>query len=228
MTFLPEATAVAQNLTSRYPDQLSSILAYPHPFTAGGLIIIWQDEAEPWLNLVAAVQMSVPPQFSRHCLRKSELSQLSQPNLFAPPLQISERVHLPYYLHHHGHVLFGNDVRQAIQPVAPQLALAGHLEGCLDYLRRYGILTLLMQDKYAELQGMLEHEMRYLMATALLLHGEWEVVFDTLPDQFHPYFPAEYETWAMVNDGSTAVTKQSAYKSVWLFEQFLRQLRAYT
>lgn len=228
MIFLSEVTDLSHKLATDHADQLISILAYPHPFTAGGIITVWRDDAEPWLDLVATVQIHTPPKLSRHCLRQSELSLLSLPNLFAPPLQVSERVHLPYWLHHKGHVLFGDDLRAVIQPVAPTVALAGHLEGCLDYMRRYGILTLLMQDKHVELTNLLAQEMRYLMGTALLLYGEWDVALETLPEQFQSYFPNEYQLWVELDELKTAVSQQNTYRCVWLFEQFLRQLRIYT
>ena len=226
----------------RHPA-VESLLYYPHPFTPGGVIVVCRDDAQAFLALVAAVYDQAPPAFSRHCVRRRELFELSLPGLFAPPLQVNERPHLPYWLKHKGAVLGGADWREEVRPATdPRVLLAGHVEGCMDYLRRYGILTTLMYEKHGELVAMLAQEMKYLMGTALLIHRVWDVSLATLPAQFAAAFPgsrpwhawqqfqAQQAQWAGTagGAGSSAIDNGSAIEAVWLFEGFLRALRVYT
>lgn len=202
-------------------DSLLSVLSYPHPLTSGGYIVIWQDDTPQWINCIALVQSYKPPEQTAYCMRRSELGFFAQPNLFAPPLQTSERPHLPYYLQHKGACLFGEDLRQEIKPADPNLLLQAHIEGCMDYLRRYGVLTLLMEEKPEKLIGLLHKEIKTLMATALLLYEVWDIHLSTVPEQFQPHFPTAYQTWQALQKTDDIL------RVVWLFEQFLRQLRGH-
>jgi hypothetical protein len=214
-------------------DEVESILYYPHPFTEGGLILVCRDDTGEFLALAADVYNHAPPSLSRHCLRRRELFQLSLPGLFAPPLQVNERPHLPYWLKHKGAVLFGADLRDEVQPSTdPRILLAGHVEGCMDYLRRYGVLTSLMRGKQGQLVAMLAQEMRYLMGTALLIHGVWEVSLETLPARFEELYPGTepLQIWQhfRAQQAQWAETAAGAIDAVWSFERFLRALREYT
>ena len=213
--------------------EVESILYYPHPFTQGGLILLCRDDTGAFLDLAADVYVQAPPALSRHCLRRRELFQLSLPGLFAPPLQVNERPHLPYWLRHKGVVLYGRDVRDEVQPITdPRILLAGHVEGCLDYLRRYGVLTSLMHHKQEELIAMLAREMKYLMGTALLLYEVWDVSLETLPARFAELFPGSrpLHIWQrfQAQQAQRSETAAGAIDAVWSFEHFLRALRQYT
>lgn len=226
-----------EQFAGRRRQHLESILYYPHPFTPGGLIFVFEDEVE-LLNLIADVYQEAPTGLSLHCLRHRELFELALPGIFAPPLQVNERPHLPYWLKHKGLVLYGRDLRQEVQPATePRMLLAGHIGGCMDYLRRYGILTLLIEDRYSKLLQILEREMKYLMATALLIHNEWDVNLETIPEHFWRFFPDEHlkSTWqhfraqhAEIEIGHINDPAQAASDAVWLFETFLQQFRRYT
>ena len=184
---------------------------------------------------MAEAYANKPASLSLHCLRRRELFQLSLPGLFGPPLQVNERTHLPYWLKYKGVVLAGVDLRHEVSlPTAPTLLLAGHIEGCMDYLRRYGILTSLIHNENEALVNMLAQEMKYLMGTALLLHAVWDVSLSTLPDQFEVVFPdsAPLKIWQKFKLDQDKLRQEHApqptIEMIWLFEQFLHALREYT
>lgn len=209
---------------------VESVLTYPHPFTKGGMIIVFADDSSAWLEYLTAAYQLGPP-LPLRCLRRRELPQLSLPGMFAPPLQVNERPHLPYWLQHRGQIWFGEDLRPDIRPFSPpHLLLAGHIEGCMDYLRRYGILTAMIHQQYAQLVGMLTREMCYLMATALLIHQVWDVSLATIPDLFAHYFAddALMDIWLELDAQpvETAVY-DNAVHAAWLFEKSLQKLRRY-
>ena len=216
-----------------YNKHVESIMHYPHPFTDGGIILVCGNNTADFLDLLADVYAHQLPSLSLHCLRRRELFQLSLPGLFAPPLQINERPHLPYWLKHKGTVLSGIDLRAEIVPtVESRVLLAGHIEGCMDYLRRYGILTALIHDKGESLVNMLAQEMLYLMGTALLLYEVWDVSSKTVAAQFAERFPhsSPWQIWQRYQQEQEVgnVMPESVTGPVWLFEQFLYSLRAYT
>ena len=213
-------------------ENIESIMQYPHPFTDGGIVLVCRDDTVDFLDLLAAAYAAQPASLALHCLRRRELFQLSLPGLFAPPLQINERPHLPYWLKHKGTVLAGIDLRQEVElTVEPHVLLAGHIEGCLDYLRRYGILTSFVHNNSAALVKMLTQEMQYLMATALLQYGVWDISLATVPAQFAEKFSDSlaWQLWQQYQQ--TLKTKDISVPEVidfvWLFEQFLHSLRAH-
>ncbi|MCA9979073.1 MAG: hypothetical protein KC413_25100 [Anaerolineales bacterium] len=211
-----------------------SILSYPHPFTAGGIILVAADDTPDLLSMIGEAHRLLPPGLSLHCVRQRELFQLSLPGLFAPPFVVNERPFLVHWLQHKGQVLGGDDCRHLIQPPAtPRRLLAGHLEGCRDSLRRYGILPALLRQKYADLLTMLEQEMLRLMGTAVLLHNQWDIDTSTLPTLFAQLFPEENNQpiWPQLKEQRQRLKSEpsaAAYHAVWLFETFVRRLEAYT
>lgn len=229
----PKTTAFGRQFGLNYSPMVESVLHYPHPLTGGGLIVGLTNDASDLIDLVGAVYQEAPPGLSLHCLRHRELFQLALPGIFAPPFSVNERPHLPYFLKHKGSVLFGQDWRGAIQPTTdPGVLLIGHIEGCMDSLRRYGILPALLQRKYDELAAMLRQELIYLMSTALLLHNQWDINLANLPDLFWQYFPDERlnEIWRQFGKSRQRMNEapsESAYHMVWLFERFLYFLEDY-
>lgn len=211
-----------------------SILSYPHPFTAGGVILVVKDDWPDLLGLIGEARRLLPPDLSLHCVRERELFQLSLPGLFAPPFVVNERPFLPQWLQHKGRVWWGDDLRHLVQPTAaPRLFLAGHLESCQDSLRRYGILPALLRRKYADLLAMLEQEMLRVMGTAVLLHNQWDINVAALPALFAQHFPEESSSpiWPQFNEQRQRLANEpaaAAYHAVWLFETFIRRLEVYT
>lgn len=212
---------------------VESILYYPHPFTPGGIILVFANEVDEWSQQLAIVYEMAPP-LSIHCLRQREIFQLSQPGLFAPPLRVNERPHLPYWLQHRGEVLYGADMRSEIRPFSPATTLlSGHIEGCMDYLRRYGVMTSLISKEFERIWPMLNQEMYYLMATALLIYQVWDVSLPTLPALFWQHFPNKkiqtiWTQFQLLKPESQPADYHHAVMAVWWFEQFLRTLRGYT
>ncbi|WP_420643759.1 hypothetical protein [Candidatus Leptofilum sp.] len=204
--------------------EVESLLYFPHPFTDGGIIVVYQDDVRDFLGSVADVYATTPPTYSLRCLRKRELFQLSLPGLFAPPLQVNEQPHLLYWLNHKGVVLAGKDLRSAVMPQTdPKILLAGHIEGCMDYLRRYGVLMSLIHGKDEALAAMLAQEVNYLMGTALLLHGIWDISLATVADQFAEAFAGTRPL--QIQQQLQANVNGDILETVWHFEQFLRSLR---
>lgn len=211
-----------------------SILSYPHPFTVGGVILVVADSVPDLLSLIGEAHRRLPPALSLHCVRQREMCQLSLPGIFAPPFVVNERPFLPHWLQHKGRVWWGEDIRHLVQPaLEPRHLLAGHLEGCRDSLRRYGILPALLRQKYANLLTLLELEMVRVMGTAVLLHDQWDINVATLPDLFAQLFPEEAADpiWPQVQTQRPRLADEpeaAAYHAVWLFETFVRRLEAYT
>ena len=227
------SAAFIERLADGQQPFFRSILSYPHPFTDGGVILVVEDDTPDLLSLIGEAHRLLPPGLSLHCLRQRELFQLSLPGLFAPPFVVNERPFLPHWLQHKGRVWLGEDVRHLVQPAAPRRLLAGHLEGCRDSLRRYGILPALLRQKYADLLTMLEQEMLRLMGTAVLLHNQWDIDTGTLPALFAQFFPEENAPfiYPLLQDQRQRRENElapAAYHAVWLFETFVRRLEAYT
>jgi hypothetical protein len=229
----PQITTFGQQFGLNHSPRVESVLYYPHPLTEGGLIVVLANDTGDLLDLVGTAHQKAPPGLSLHCLRHRELFQLTLPGIFAPPFSVNERPHLSYFLKYKGAVLFGQDCREVIQPTAdPNTLLIGHIEGCMDSLRRYGILPALLRREYDELAAMLEQELIHLMSTALLLHNQWDISVDNLPELFWQYFPNEQlnDIWQQFGKSRQQINEtpsESAYHMVWLFERFLYFLEAY-
>ena len=211
----------------------TAIFFYPHPFNQGGLIVIAKAERSAWLQLLGEAYRLLPEKLSLHCLRPYELKLLGQPGIFAPPLSVNEFPHLLYWLKHRGSLLFGDDIRHML-PAPPDATrlLAAHIEACTDTFRRYGILPQLIQGKSDRLPAMLTLEAKRLMATALLIHGEWDIDLHTVPARFLDVFtdPSLAEIWYQLDEMGTAVqaSEDEAIEGTWLFEQFLNELEKVT
>ncbi len=219
-------------------DHLASLMYYPHPFTKGGLVIVFKDDVEKFLERISVVYQNLPPAgLAVHCVRRSELFELSLPSLYLPNM-VLEHTHLAYFLKHKGAVLFGLDLRAEVPlPHDPRVLLDNHLEACMRHLRPHGLLTWLTNKDYLVLIDELDKQFRYLMSTALLAHGVWDVQIESLPDQFTHYFANEpaTKTWrsfhALLSNlaaNDEEACRAGAFEAVWLFECFLRELKEYT
>ncbi len=205
------------------PDDLRSILYYPHPFTDGGLVVILDENSTNFLEASGAVYAVAPSGYSLHLLRNNELDMLAAPGMFVPPLHVNEMPHLPYYLKHKGECLYGEDYREQIPLPDTQHLLDSHIEGCYDYLRRYGILSMSINQEFEKLVSLLEREILLLMATAVLTKkGHWEVDPPSLPELFFTNFTTSGLTEAYKKFKIDSV---NFLEKVWYFEMFLRELR---
>lgn len=208
-------------------------MSYPHPFSKGGFLIVIKHDVDSLLKCVADIYRCLPPLGkSMNILRRSELSQLALPGLYAWPYFVNERPHLPYLLRHKADLLYGSDIREEIPaPGDPRLALMQHVEACKLYVRSQGVVKWLSQHEYMLLIRELDNHFRYLMATALLMFNHWDVEFESLPEQFSSYFanhPAT-ETWQHFHALARTAAGQedqraTALEAAWLFERFLQQV----
>jgi hypothetical protein len=220
-------------------DDVESILYYPHPFTKEGLVIVFKREAGFVPDLISKVYSAAPLNVSQHYLRRDELFELSIPGQFLTirPGTLNEHPHLAYWLKYAGVVLYGRDVRdELVIPDNPRAVLKIHLERCIFYLRNNCVLHLLMSRKYIALIKELDLHLRHLMATALLIHHEWEVTVDKLPKHFEQWFADDQmkEIWREFSGllpHNEAIAegeyRQPAFEAVWLFERFVERLQRY-
>ncbi len=213
------------------PNALYSIFYYPHPFTDGGFVIVLKEDTIDFLACTGTIYANATTGYSLHVLRTNELDMLSAPGMFAPPMQINEKPHLPYYLKYKGECLYGEDICNQILLPDTQYLLTSHIEGCYDYLRRYGILSSLISQKYTSLVKALEREAHMLMSTAVLTKGIWEIDLTTLEDLFFTTFTTSSlsEIYTQFKNMTFAspdtITPSEIAEKVWLFESFLRELR---
>jgi len=97
------------------------------------------------------------------------------------------------------------------------------------------VMERLMEGKHLALVRELDRQMRYLMATALLLHAEWDVDLETLPAHFARLFGdgALHDSFARLTSvreemerTADAESRSLALEAVWWVENFVRQLRS--
>lgn len=228
----------AARVSERVGARVESVLRYPHPFTGGGLVVVFADDAGFLPDLIAEVYGCAPPRgLALHCLRLSELHELSMPGLFQPPESVNEQTSLPYYLKYKGALLAGRDVRdEVVLPRDARAVLDHHLEACAVYLRAHGVLRWLAKREYRLLFEQLDRHLRSLMATALLTRGQWEVEAETVPELFRLAFADEelkriWEEFGRLRREPAAededACRRSALEAAWLFESFIERLSRY-
>ena len=230
-----EIEEIAGRLINSLGEHSESILYYPHPFGADGFVVIFRDDVTSIVDLIGEAHLCVPSEVPLYCLRQSEMFELSLP-VYSWVYLVNRHVHMVYWLKHEGRVLFGSDIRERLElPAKPYLLLASHIGVSTHYLRSGIILDSLHRKRYVELIETLEHQIKMLMATALLLHGQWNVTADTVAEQFERFFPAPQfkEVWSefrqllSYRSDDEEAQSRSALEAVWLFESFIKQLRSY-
>jgi hypothetical protein len=230
-----EIEEIAGRLINSLGKHSESILYYPHPFGADGFVVIFRDDVTSIDDLIGEAHLCVPSEVPLYCLRLSEMFELSLP-VYSWVYLVNRHVHMVYWLKHEGRVLFGSDIRKQLElPAAPHLLLSSHIGVSTHYLRSGIILDWLHRKRYLELIETLEQQIKMLMATALLLHGQWNVTAETVAGQFEHFFPVPSlnEVWSEFTQLMTArsydeeTQSRSALEAVWLFESFIRQLRSY-
>jgi len=241
-TFEQERNQVKDQLVSLLGERLESVLYYPHvfprvdyphPFAYGGFVVVFHDEVEQIVEAIAAAHSCVPPETALYCLRRRELFELSLP-VFWFLRFVDHQMHLPWFVKYKGEVLFGRDPRDDIQlPANPRLLFHNKLEVCAHFLRSGVILELLVEGRYELLIRRLERQMKYLMASALLAHGEWDITLADVAEKFmRRYTDANLNAiWRdfgqlCESNGSLPAdqARQAAFEAAWLFETFLHRL----
>jgi len=147
-----------------------------------------------------------------------------------------------YWLRHRGSVLWGRDVRESISlPADPRRLLEASLWGNLIYNRQHLFLRLLIEGKYVDLLAKAAGLARRLMATALLVCGQWEVeeasIFDRFSRAFGTGGDAQLcaELCAALGARRASATggadredlERRVCEAVWLVESLARMLRRY-
>lgn len=231
-----EINNIAGALRFRLHDHLLSLLYYPHPFGDDGFVVVFKDDLKEVVDLIAEAYSCVEPETHVYCLRHGELFELSLP-VYSWLNIVNRHTLMVYWLKHKGEVLFGRDIRgELVLPRDPRVLLENHLAVCRHFLRSGVILHWLQRRRYRELMGKLGRQVRILMATALLLRGEWETTEETVATRFEQLFsdPLLEQVWGdykrLMQEASATgedAGRDSALEAVWLFEGFVRRLGVY-
>jgi hypothetical protein len=209
-------------------SKIESIVSFPLPFFRDSILVCLADELSDSSVISEKLFARVPNDLELFCLRRSEIYQLALPNPWEP-----QTLPLPFWIRHAGVVLYGNDIRTTV-PVHRDYRhiFTSYLEITTHRVRNHFILELLLRKEYETLQRGLERQRCILMMVALLARGIWQVRPGTVHDQFLETYPGEaFRANAAAAHGVRAgishpETRQQelAYRSVWLFECFLREL----
>lgn len=233
-----EVAAFVAGLTESDSGNLASVLRYPHPFSAGGLVVVFDDRAGSYSKLHAAITRAVPPQCALSVVKRTHLFVLALPRIdFAfPPF---EYPHMVFFLKHRGEILYGEDVRGEIPPLSgAKYALEHILDIMACWFRDHGILRDLQQRAYQSLIDNIDMRLRFLMSVALLVRcGEWDVEAETVAPRFFTEIRDDElkEIWRDFEGLGQEVgvqeeegSRSAAFRAAWLFEAFSRGLRRHT
>lgn len=209
-------------------SQLESIVSFPLPFFRDSVLVCVADDLADANGFTAELFDRISPSLELFCLRRSEIYQLALPNPWEP-----QTLSLPFWIRHAGVVLLGIDIRPAV-PVHRDYSrvFANYLEITTHRIRNQFILELLVRKEYETLQSGLDRHRRLLMMVALLAKGIWRVHPSTVDVQFLEAHPRDAFRSNLAAAGEARVGLNHsanlqgtlAYRSVWLFECFLREL----
>ena len=101
-----EVTQFAERLALA-SDNVDSVMTYPHPFTNGGVVIVFDDSVDSYAQLHASVMRANPPPDDRRIVKRSDLFLLSVPNTKA--MAPFDYPHNVYYLKNRGKVIPSSD-----------------------------------------------------------------------------------------------------------------------
>jgi hypothetical protein len=217
----------------RLKDRIESIVAYSHPFTNGGLVIVFRADAGFMPDLVAEVYSCSPPNITLYCLRRAELFQISGPGVFGWPNPLEEKPLLAYRVKFNGELLYGDDLRGEIEVASdPASLLETQVQRCQQFIRNW-TLDQFRRRNYAGIIKELDRQSKYLMAICLLAHGEWGVSQEDVPERFASLMKDD-ETkriWTDINSlaqaaagNSDGAKRESAAEAVWLFERVIKSI----
>ena len=221
-------------LADSAPDRLLSVLQYQHPFSEGGLAIVFANGPEPYSSLHAAVSRAKPPRCYVAVLKRADLFLLALPRI--EPFSQHEYPHIAYCLKHRGEVLYGQDLRSEIPDA---MGLEHWLEGVLDHtacwFRNHDILGRLQREEHLALFGAMDQRLRFLMSVVLLAEvGEWDVALASLPDRCRDLIrdDAIHEHWRAFDALHREVAaagdepdRETVLEAAWHFDSVCRGLR---
>jgi hypothetical protein len=223
----------ASRITARLEDKVESIVAYSHPFTNGGLVIVFAADAGFMPDRIAEVYECGPPNITLYCLRRSELFQISFPGVFGWPNPLEEKPLLAYRVKHKGEVIYGRDIRGDIEISYDAAALLDmQVQRCKQFIRNWA-LDQFRRRNYAGVVREADRQTMYLMATALLSRGEWDVPLESIPDRFESVLKDSEtkHTWEEIHSMALAAarpgqdtSRETAAEAVWLFERVLHSI----
>jgi hypothetical protein len=230
----------ASRVIARLGEQVESITAYTHPFTRGGLVIVFKDDAGFVPDLISAVYNCEPPPVTLYCLRRAELFQLSLPGVFGWPNPLEEKPLLAYRLKFKGVVIHGRDISDAIVIRDDTMPLLeAQVQRCRQFVRNWS-LDQFRRRNYLGIIKETERQIRYLMAIALLTRGEWDVAPENIPGRFETLFEDKWamQTWADIDTlttreaaasstGDGQVSREAAKESLWLFERAVHYIEGH-
>jgi hypothetical protein len=215
-------------------SKVSSIMTYPHPFTNGGMVVVFDDTASPYSHLHATVINADPPKDEMHIVKRSDLFLLSVPSF--NPLAPLDYPHMVYYLKNRGQLIHGEDLRTYIHaPSCMDSMLIYLLDITACWFRDHIILHDLQTNAFTSLVDAIDTRLRFLMSIALLCQtGRWEVQTSSVPADFLELLADGdlRETWYEFEEirasaSSQDINLETAIRVVWLFEVFTRGLRRY-
>ena len=221
---------LASRIASRLSGELNSIVAYSHPFTNGGLVIVFRDEVGFLPDLIAEVYECDPPAITLHFLRRRELFQLSDPGVFGWPNQVEEKPLLAWCVKFKGSVLYGDDIRREVTLPTDTMALLGmQLQRCRQFARNWALDQFRRRNYGGIVEGM-DSQLKHLMAISLLPTNGWDVPLDEIPESFERIFEdAEMnhisrEIKALAVSPDQSRSRETAMEAVWLFERGLQKM----
>ena len=221
--------AFASRVIDRLEDRIESIIGYSHPFTNGGLIVIFKNDAGFMPDLIAEVYECGPPDITLYCLRRKELFQIFGLGVFGWPNPLEEKPLLAYRVILGGEVIFGRDIRSEIDiDDNPIVLLESQLQRCKQFIRNWA-LDQFRRRNYTGIIKEMDRQSKYLMATALLKKGEWDVPAERIPNLFESLLN-DPETKLIWNDidslasNEQDASRETAAEAVWLFEQVLQSI----
>lgn len=223
----------ASRVIDRLGDRIESIIGYSHPFTNGGLVVVFKADAGFMPDLIAEVYDCGPPNITLYCLRRTELFQILGPGVFGWPNPLEEKPMLAYRVRLGGEVIYGRDMRNEIDiDDNPIELLETQIQRCKQFIRNWA-LDQFRRRNYAGIIKEIDRQSKYLMATALLAKGEWDVPPERIPNLFESLLK-DAETkhiWTDINSLSLATannekeaSRASAAEAVWLFEKVLQSI----
>ena len=217
----------ALRVIERLGEQIESITAYSHPFTKGGLVIVFQEKIGFVPDLISVVYSCEPPPITLYCLRSTELFQLSFPGVFGWPNPLEEKPLLAYQLKFKGDVIYGRDIRDEVMiPDDPMALFETQVQRCKQFIRNW-TLDQFRRRNYLGIIKEAERQTRYLMAIALLTRNEWDVAPEEIPERFELLFEdkeatqswTEINTLALRQAATKEASRESAKEAFWLFER---------
>jgi len=222
---------LVERLLTRYESELRSIIQFRLPFSEPEhvLLLVLEESLRDPHAVLAEAGAKALQETEILCLRESEICQLFYSNPHAP-----ETFATPYWIREAGEVLWGRDLRNKVPPGHPPRLLANHLD-FVRFGRNRLILSYLTEKRYGGLLASLQRERALLMATALLEREIWRVYPATVACQFGEAYPDSQlkeniaeagELHARIAAAGLDFEKPLAYRSVWLFETFLRRLES--